>query len=206
MIHCVRDIITVIIAATLLPVAIEGYSFPSQSSNGMNVMKMRRPNLSSVRFSSRKIGFLSSSFLQREKIAQLPPFSSMVTKRNMKKDGDGEDNDLGRHSYVEGLKFDDREAEILAMGGDPFFMTDDDDGGDEADDQDLSNADDVPSLAMMAGFDGGLNAIGNGLVKEEKWSVTDGKGPRPRNSFVEEEEEEFLEWDGQVDETAYFDD
>jgi len=33
----------------------------------------------------------------------------------------------GSHSYVEGLEFDDQLDEILAMGGDPSFLMDDDD-------------------------------------------------------------------------------
>lgn len=58
----------------------------------------------------------------------------------------GKDNDAGGfHTYDEGMIYDDREAEIEAMGGDPFFLDDDED--DEAID---NNSKDGPSDSLLA--------------------------------------------------------
>eukprot|EP00591_Stephanopyxis_turris_P005413 CAMPEP_0195525714 /NCGR_PEP_ID=MMETSP0794_2-20130614/26299_1 /TAXON_ID=515487 /ORGANISM="Stephanopyxis turris, Strain CCMP 815" /LENGTH=113 /DNA_ID=CAMNT_0040656227 /DNA_START=447 /DNA_END=788 /DNA_ORIENTATION=+ len=105
-----------------------------------------------------------------------------------------------RHSYVEGAVFDDRTAEIEAMGGDPAFLMDDDE-----DDIDMGmDEDDEPSLASFAGFsEGVMSAIGidDADADAVEWKATDGKGP----AQLKTQEISVEEWDGTEIEDAYFD-
>lgn len=74
-----------------------------------------------------------------------------------------------QHSHAEGFKYDNKESEVIAMGGDPFFITDDnmDEGEDEIDEQ--------PSFSFLSKMNG------------------------------EETDDDDGGWDGEVDESAYFD-
>ena len=85
------------------------------------------------------------------------------------------------HSYVEGDSYEDKFAEIEAMGGDPFFLDFDENDDDDDDDN---------------------KAVGDDLDEEEDYSPTAGRGPRPDRK----EEVDVEEWDGWEIEDAHFDD
>jgi len=105
--------------------------------------------------------------------------------------------DGARYSFVEGEAFDDRLAEIEAMGGDPFFM--DEDGEDN--NQQVKMPEDQ-STPILPG-----NALLSSLIATASTrTVTDGKGPSQtgdEKSF--EIEDPNWEWDGTVDEDAHLD-
>jgi hypothetical protein len=107
---------------------------------------------------------------------------------------------VGSHSFVEGQDFSDRMAELEAMGGDPFFLSDGDD-----DDQQSSTGKDndieAPSSTLMSSAAGGVPNVVDAL--EDRY-VTDGKGPMP-NTRKEEPRGDGWEWDGIVDENAHMD-
>jgi hypothetical protein len=102
---------------------------------------------------------------------------------------------VASHSYVEGEDFSDRMAELEAMGGDPFFLSDGDDDDDQQSSTDTDN-----DLAMMSSAAGVPNAVD---TLEDRY-VTDGKGPMP-NTRKEEPRGDGWEWDGIVDENAHMD-
>ena len=83
------------------------------------------------------------------------------------------------HSYVEGDSYEDKFAEIEAMGGDPFFLDFDENDGDDDN-----------------------KTVGDDPDEEEDYSPTAGRGPRPDRK----EEVDVEEWDGWEIEDAHFDD
>jgi len=86
----------------------------------------------------------------------------------------------------------------MAMGGDPFFL---DDGANEEESDNNSvdkEVDGFPSSEMM----GNLSVPTKEGDDYESWSPISGKGPRPKK--VEKDNISF-EWDGEVNEDAYFD-
>lgn len=82
-----------------------------------------------------------------------------------------------------------KEKEILDMGGDPFFLTDED-----IFDENIEEEEDIsmPSMSLL-----GMSGI-SGVISEQ---LGDDEGGM--NEEVEEDPA-FL-WDGEVDESAYFD-
>ena len=57
------------------------------------------------------------------------------------------------HTYVEGLNFGSKEDEVLAKGGDPFFLPDDDEDEDASEDigQEFNDKEAaMPSMAFMS--------------------------------------------------------
>jgi hypothetical protein len=111
----------------------------------------------------------------------------------------------GRHSFVDGEKFADRQAELESMGGDPFFLDDYDDSDESGSEEDDAEEMAVPSSLLggmaMASDGGTMDVIGQ---VEKKWSATDGKGPAPRPPPPPRPDD--WEWDGIVDENAHLDD
>lgn len=95
------------------------------------------------------------------------------------------------YSYVEGGDYESRRQEIEAMGGDPFFLSDDDDleEKEEANEPFMTNRE-----TPMGGPD---------PTAEEERYATDGKGPTPRDPPKKEAVDEDWEWDGIVDEDAH---
>ena len=92
--------------------------------------------------------------------------------------------------------YDDRMSEIEAMGGDPFFLTDDEEDG-------MNEEDELDTLLPSA-FSTNIAATsvrwGNPTGEEERGRfATDGKGPTPKPS----REISVEEWDGTVDEEAH---
>eukprot|EP00548_Thalassiothrix_antarctica_P000823 CAMPEP_0194147036 /NCGR_PEP_ID=MMETSP0152-20130528/22482_1 /TAXON_ID=1049557 /ORGANISM="Thalassiothrix antarctica, Strain L6-D1" /LENGTH=112 /DNA_ID=CAMNT_0038847709 /DNA_START=138 /DNA_END=476 /DNA_ORIENTATION=- len=106
-----------------------------------------------------------------------------------------DDKTKNTHSFVEGSDyFENAIDEVEAMGGDPFFLTDDD--------TDIKKNDGDDTTTTMK-FDVGSTTTNKKKeikIEEEKRSPTDGKGPMPRapSKFVEMDE-----WDGTVDEEAH---
>lgn len=99
------------------------------------------------------------------------------------------------YSYVEGGDYNDRLAEIEAMGGDPFFLDDKDDEMEESVEKD------EPFSMNLETPMGGPDP-----TAEEERYATDGKGPTrsfkeevPKKEVVEED----WEWDGTIDEDAH---
>ena len=94
-------------------------------------------------------------------------------------------NTEGGHSFVEGENFADPSAELEAMGGDPFFLNDDNVIDVDTDVESGSEEDDDEEMAMPSSLLAGMAVASSGGVmdmigKEEKWSATDGKGPAPK--------------------------
>lgn len=114
----------------------------------------------------------------------------------------------GSYSFVEGEDFSGSLEEIEAMGGDPFFLLDEENdktrkgeaGGDGDDDDMDAAASSFASLAMAVG--GGITGVLDSI--EERYS-TDGKGPTPKQIMEEEEDDSDWEWDGTVNEDAHMD-
>ena len=100
----------------------------------------------------------------------------------------------GRHSYVEGASYDDRMAEIEALGGDPFFLMDEENVDSE---EDSSQDQVIPSPSFMSNL---ANLTGDPVEEEEKRYSTDGKGPTPKSP---KKTVSAVEWDGTVDEDAH---
>ena len=123
-------------------------------------------------------------------------------KKGVENKKENDDDDGGRHTFVEGMTFADREAEILAMGGDPFFLPDED----EEEDEDDNDTIDELSIASSASLGNLLSLVENQTKNKEKekkeYYATDGMGPKPevvKESSVDE-------WDGWEIEDAHFDD
>lgn len=95
------------------------------------------------------------------------------------------------YSYVEGGDYEDRYAEIEAMGGDPFFLTDDEM---EQSNEDMDEPFSINLETPMRGPD---------PTAEEERYATDGKGPTPPKLPKKKVVEEDWEWDGTVDEDAH---
>lgn len=114
----------------------------------------------------------------------------------------------GRHSFVEGENFADRSAELEALGGDPFFLDDgdvvdvnvNDDVSESEEDEEMAVPSSLLADMTMASGGGAMDVIG----KVEKWSATDGKGPKPPRRPPPRPDD--WEWDGIVDENAHLDD
>jgi hypothetical protein len=100
------------------------------------------------------------------------------------------------HRYVEDDPYDDRISEIEAMGGDPFFLADD-----EADDMyEEVEQDSLLSSAFLTNIAAASERLGNRTGEEERERyATDGQGPTPKPS----REISVEEWDGTVDEQAH---
>lgn len=93
----------------------------------------------------------------------------------------GDPEGEGTHTYVEGLNFGSKEEEILAIGGDPFFLEDD---GDEDNDEWYRNDNlqeeefngkeaEIPSMAFMSDM---ASLPGASVVGRGSDSSTDGNG------------------------------
>jgi len=96
---------------------------------------------------------------------------------------------------VEGLDFDDKMAEIEAMGGDSFFLDD----GDETPDAGFLSFDASEEGGMPPSLD-----VPPSVVKSD-WKATDGTGPCPPPVAPSVPGEKFV-WDGTENENAYYDD
>jgi hypothetical protein len=84
-----------------------------------------------------------------------------------------------------------REKELLEIGGDPFFLTDDDlleDTRIEEDDDGTT----MSSLSLLA-----LSGVGNGIT-----DIAEGGALTQQDDAQSEDD---FEWNGEVDESAYFD-
>lgn len=94
-----------------------------------------------------------------------------------------------------------RMAELEDMGGDPFFLIEDDVNVVDAiaqDDTQISNGDEAANASD--------SGVVDGKGKTEKRYATDGKGPsRPLFGDGESTDVPMGEWDGTVDESAHFD-
>jgi hypothetical protein len=107
------------------------------------------------------------------------------------------------HSYVEGSsQFDNEMDEIEAMGGDPFFLTEEaivsntisDDNDDDLDSSPLSSS----SFSMLSHLE--LDGIVGNV--EERYA-TDGKGPTPASYKWKPAENDDFVWDGIADDDAH---
>eukprot|EP00587_Corethron_hystrix_P011866 CAMPEP_0113298404 /NCGR_PEP_ID=MMETSP0010_2-20120614/865_1 /TAXON_ID=216773 ORGANISM="Corethron hystrix, Strain 308" /NCGR_SAMPLE_ID=MMETSP0010_2 /ASSEMBLY_ACC=CAM_ASM_000155 /LENGTH=114 /DNA_ID=CAMNT_0000151457 /DNA_START=290 /DNA_END=634 /DNA_ORIENTATION=+ /assembly_acc=CAM_ASM_000155 len=101
----------------------------------------------------------------------------------------------GGFSYVEGTDYGDRAAELEAMGGDSFFLDDEEDDNEGLEDDVVS--------------DERNEIVGTGSSLSSGWKATDGLGPQ-RDIDTEDlsggsETTEKWVWDGVEDEGAYFD-
>lgn len=132
--------------------------------------------------------------------------SSGTDETKIKVENKNDDNDDGgRHTFVEGMTFADREAEILAMGGDPFFLSDDDDEEEEdgGTDNDELSIDSNSSLSNLLSLVENQKKHKDTETNDKKnYSVTDGMGPKPKAV----KETSVDEWDGWEIEDAHFDD
>jgi len=103
------------------------------------------------------------------------------------------------HSFVEGETYDDRFSEIEAMGGDPFFMDEEEKSEEQVSDERVKMAESQDAATLLEN-----SHLGALLAKAGARSATDGKGPTPKESnTVAIKEEPDWEWDGTVDEDAH---
>ena len=143
------------------------------------------------------------SFVTRDNKFNDPLLSASAMVEQFSK-GDDVDDSMPTHSYVEGLNFNgDQEAEILALGGDPFFLEDEDGHTSESlppDDCEGVNAvdDAVASLSFLEKIET-LDIIGEGDIMER--NPTDGLGPLEQKQVEVTQEA----WDGWEIENAHFD-
>ena len=87
----------------------------------------------------------------------------------------------GMHTYVEGLNFGSKEDEVLAKGGDPFFLPDDDEDEDVSEDIDVGQEFNdkeaaMPSMAFMsnmASMPGTMDVVGRGSSDSSSGSGAD---------------------------------
>jgi hypothetical protein len=94
---------------------------------------------------------------------------------------------------------DDRAAELEAMGGDPFFLTDDED---ENDFEQMQNEEDEPAPSLSSEFM--MAAAMMTPTSPVNRFVTDGLGPTPRKKEEKVKRlDDGFEWDGTVDEDAH---
>lgn len=86
-----------------------------------------------------------------------------------------------------------KEKELLEIGGDPFFLTDEDlfEGDEENEEDDES----MPSMSLLA-----MGGISNNLIPD----ATLEEGVEESEKEDAQGVEEFI-WNGEVDESAYFD-
>ena len=120
--------------------------------------------------------------------------------------------------HVEGLNFDKREDEILAMGGDPFFLNDDED--ESIIDSDVDEEEDVvmPSMSLMSSISSLPNVIDyvekkmeseksdenvQSSTKTEKSDKNVQSSTKTRLELLEERKEELLDIGG---DPAFLDD
>eukprot|EP00978_Attheya_sp_CCMP212_P036595 scaffold167398_cov46-Attheya_sp.AAC.2 len=111
----------------------------------------------------------------------------------------------GTHSYMEGHNYDDKFAEVEAMGGDPFFLideSDDDDKNTESSTSTISSemAGFAPSLDFMTGL--AESSPGDINLSEKVSMYPDGNGPQRQ----QEVQIDVDTWDGWEIEDAHFDD
>ena len=116
----------------------------------------------------------------------------------------------GMHSYVEGLDYGSWESEIMAMGGDPAFM---DSLNEERTSVDTKEMDPMsPSISFMESLSifNQESTTTDDDDDSESWAPLKGMGPRPKHRPTITSHEilvgNTVEWDGTVDEDAYFDD
>ena len=165
---------------------------------------MRQPLRRSSLFASRKYAarnrFLRQSSHQSASMFPRPPLHSRHVSVLSLVPGELDDlHSKGRHSYVEGEHFDVRSAEIEAMGGDPFFLTDDE-STENSDEEEIE--DQPPSLSSFDAMEGGiLGSLGIDSLAMSQWSTTNGMGPKPTEAQLVAVEE----WDGWEVEDAHFD-
>lgn len=109
------------------------------------------------------------------------------------------DGTVNQESYFkEGGSYDDELEEIEVLGGDPFFLQKVDKNNDATEEEKT-----VPERREFATNIVAPMGLGNPTGEEEHFA-TDGKGPRPKKSHNLSPVEGW-EWDGTVDEEAYFD-
>mmetsp|Transcript_26433 Transcript_26433/g.72692 ORF Transcript_26433/g.72692 Transcript_26433/m.72692 type:complete len:158 (-) Transcript_26433:5504-5977(-) len=102
-----------------------------------------------------------------------------------------------KHSFVEEEKYDDRFAEIEAMGGDPFFMDEDH----ESDERSVKTEDHDATVLDQNSHLSSLIAKASATTSR---SATDGLGPTPRQKeSASNDDDKSWEWDGNVDEDAH---
>ena len=98
----------------------------------------------------------------------------------------------GTHTYVEGLNFGSKEEEVLAKGGDPFFLPDegDDDNSDTADEngeEEFNKEAAMPSMAFMssvASMPGTLDVVGRGSTDSGSDKDSDSSNSGDRESSI----------------------
>lgn len=123
----------------------------------------------------------------REVRCQFPIIQSSILSKND-----------ARHSYVEGEAYDDRFNEIEAMGGDPFFL----DEEDESDERNEKAEENDTSMLLQNSHLSSLIAKASSVSSSR--SATDGLGPTPMQSKnTSKNDDENWEWDGSVDEDAH---
>jgi hypothetical protein len=106
--------------------------------------------------------------------------------------------------------FDDRAAELTALGGDPFFLSDELDGNnDDTLETPLQDEEEVSSSILSPEFM--MAAASVSLHSPVNRFVLDGKGPSPKvpppshGSGTKKDDGDVWEWDGMVDENAHLD-
>jgi len=91
---------------------------------------------------------------------------------------------------VEGATFDDRLAEIEAMGGDPFFLEDEEIEAKITEKETAASSEKMDFSAPP--------------TETNERFVTDGQGPSPRKDETKSDDSDpEWEWDGTVDEDAH---
>jgi len=104
-----------------------------------------------------------------------------------------DDTTGSRHSYVEGGTYSDIYAEIEAMGGDPFFIDDEE--------SQVKMSERKPGTAQ--GITPEKLDFGASLEKADKSLATNGMGPTPVKKNISYKTDSDWEWDGIVDEEAH---
>ncbi|KAL3915001.1 MAG: hypothetical protein SGILL_005849 [Bacillariaceae sp.] len=110
---------------------------------------------------------------------------------------------------------DDRFAELEAMGGDPFFLSEDDEEEEKESISEMKDSpqddkeDDAEPTALSAGFM--MSSAALSTESPATRFVTDGLGPSPKTGppkptvESEKKEDDVWEWDGIVNEDAHLD-
>ena len=122
------------------------------------------------------------------------PLCMVPSPRGSEPRSDPEDE--GTHTYVEGLNFGSREDEVLAKGGDPFFLPDEEDddnstaddttadeNGEEFNDKEAA----MPSMTFMssvASMPGTLDVVGRGSTSSGSNKDKDSSNRGDRESSI----------------------
>ena len=143
--------------------------------------------------------YLLSSFLTIGVDAfQLTPHPLLVRHTFLFSKQQGRYNDKGGfHTYDEGMIYDDREAEIEAMGGDPFFLDDD-----EEDDAIDNDSKDGPSDSLLAAAGISSSILSKASKISGDISQVDSED---NDEATSDGSDDKWVWDGEVDEDVYFD-